>query len=603
MLALRAGILKLCNYRFDSMATTNKNKTAIERTLLRWLLVFIPPLILVGVSVSIFAFLWKSEQQAADVRFQTRTNELAGDLEKTLTSYSDFIEATGGFFHSKQQINQAEFRSFVSKSLLRHSGFDMIGWAPASDAMTVTIHEPAMAATDFSTIAPDLLIQSRDSGRMVSSRPGETLESATNVVRVQLLAPVYAGQTQLPTIDSRRNDFRGFAVGVVNVNELVESALIEKGGDDILLTLSDETTTQVSNDLYCCDATLRHGRRHKDVYTIFGGRRWRMRFQSSQAFDESAHSWQPLLVAGAGLLLSLAIAAVLWLTTARTETFQRLVDERTADLKQANEKLQASTDQLAISNQALENSNTELQQYAYVASHDLQSPLRSVKAFSNMLSEDYHDKLDETAAEYIERIVEGVQRMQGMINDLLDYSRVESQGRPLKNADLNEIAKDAAAILDGVAKDENGAIYIHDLPEVACDRRQMVQLLQNLVGNGLKYRGEADPIIHVSAQRGEGEWIISVRDNGIGIDPKHHDQIFDIFRRLHNSSEYPGTGIGLAVCRRIVQRHNGRIWLESEKGAGCNFLFTIPDCEPPAEDVEATKEETSLYCSDLSVVS
>lgn len=567
-----------------------------ERQLTRWLLVGAAPLVLFTISLSVWAYLRRSETTAANARFTGRAGELTGDLENAFADYFDQIEAVRGFVNSKPELSKADFHPFASQVMVRHSGLDAIAWAPANHLHQAAIAEPESAiaritppysAESGSLRAP--AIRARDSGRIVSGPPLESIESGRVDIRLQMYAPVYAGDTRLPTVESRRRDFRGFVAAIVDMNKLVDSVLAEKGGDDLLLTLSDETTASISSQLYCCNEQLQAGSRTHDDYTMFAGRRWRIRFQSSQAFDSAAHSWQPFLVAGAGVLLSFAVGAVLWLTTQRAETFQRLVDERTADLQQANDQLRESTDQLAVSNKALEQSNTELQQYAYVASHDLQSPLRAVKAFSGMLKEDYRDSLDDHAAEYIDRIVDGVGRMQGMINDLLDYSRVESQGRPLSLASLKEIAEDAAAILDGVARDENGVIHIHDLPEVACDRRQMVQLLQNLIGNGLKYRGDADPIIHVTAQRGENEWIISVQDNGIGIDPKHHDQIFDIFRRLHSSSEYPGTGIGLAVCRRIVQRHNGRIWLESEKGAGCNFLFSIPDYEEHA-NVSPAKE-------------
>ncbi len=225
---------------------------------------------------------------------------------------------------------------------------------------------------------------------------------------------------------------------------------------------------------------------------------------------------------------------------------------------------------------ALEASNIELQQFAYIASHDLQTPLRGIAGFSQFLQQEYQGRLDETADGYLVRIIEGTKRMQTLIKDLLSYSRIDSRSRPFEPTNLNEVVEDAVTILDSSIQDSGGTVTRDELPTVAADRSQLVQLLQNLIGNALKYHGDQTPRVHVSAENGGHEWTISVRDNGIGIEDKHHERIFEIFRRLHTQTEYPGTGIGLAVCRRIVQRHNGRIWVESEPGRGSTFRFTVP---------------------------
>ena len=231
--------------------------------------------------------------------------------------------------------------------------------------------------------------------------------------------------------------------------------------------------------------------------------------------------------------------------------------------------------ELARQAQELSRSNTELEQFAYVASHDLQEPLRMVSSYVQLLSRRYKDKLDSDADDFIGFAVDGAARMQVLINDLLTYSRVGTQGRPFEPTDCNNIIRRVIDDLTGIIGDAGATVVYDDLPTISCDATQMGQLFQNLVANALKFRSEDPPKIRVSAEGRDGEWVFSVRDNGIGIAPDYFEQIFLIFQRLHNRSEYSGTGIGLAVCKKIVERHGGRIWVDSEHGKGSNFHFTL----------------------------
>jgi len=226
----------------------------------------------------------------------------------------------------------------------------------------------------------------------------------------------------------------------------------------------------------------------------------------------------------------------------------------------------------------LERSNKELEQFAYVASHDLQEPLRMVSSYTQLLAQRYEGQLDEKAKKYIDYAVDGAVRMQGLINDLLAYSRVNMQGGTFESVD-SHLALGAALRNLSAAMQENGALVINDdLPTVQADTSQLTQVFQNLIGNAIKFRGTDPPRIQVSAGDLGHEWCFSVKDNGIGIDAKYADKIFVIFQRLHTRQEYPGTGIGLAICKRIVERHRGRIWFESEFGQGSIFYFTLPKC-------------------------
>ena len=248
------------------------------------------------------------------------------------------------------------------------------------------------------------------------------------------------------------------------------------------------------------------------------------------------------------------------------------------DRKRAEEELRRQARELA-------RSNAELEQFAYVTSHDLQEPLRAISGYLQFLQRRYGDKLGEDADLFITRSVAAAMRMRTMINDLLTYSRLDIRGKEFELTDSSAALGQAMDNLQ-VAIEEGNAVIVHDpLPLVMADASQLVQLFQNLLGNAIKFRSDRRPEIHVGAERlplqqaGEGwdgGWLFSVQDNGIGIEPGHAERIFAIFQRLHTWEEYPGTGIGLAVCKKIVARHGGRIWVESEPGLGSAFYFALP---------------------------
>jgi PAS domain S-box-containing protein len=240
------------------------------------------------------------------------------------------------------------------------------------------------------------------------------------------------------------------------------------------------------------------------------------------------------------------------------------------------ERKRAETKLLEL-NEELIRSNKELEQFAYVASHDLQEPLRMVSSYTQLLARRYQDKLDHEAREFIHYAVDGANRMHNLIQALLSYSRISTRGAQMNTpVDLREAMEEAVAHLRVAISESAAKVTAAGLPTVAADRTQMVQLFQNLIGNSIKFRKhEEPPRVQISAEKTGHEWIISVKDNGIGIEPQYFERIFVIFQRLHGTRQYPGTGIGLALCQRIVQRHSGRIWVESEPGQGATFHFTI----------------------------
>jgi signal transduction histidine kinase len=224
----------------------------------------------------------------------------------------------------------------------------------------------------------------------------------------------------------------------------------------------------------------------------------------------------------------------------------------------------------------LQRSNTELEQFAYVASHDLQEPLRMVASFVQLLEKKYKDKLDSKANHYIDRVVDGASRMQSLIEGLLSYSRIGRKEITFSKVDTNAIFERALLNLSEIIHQTDAVITKDELPSVLGDATQLVQLFQNLIGNAVKYkRPDVRPQVHVSAKQEDKQWIFSVRDNGIGMEPQYFDQIFQIFQRLHTRENYPGTGIGLALCKRIAERHHGRIWVESVSDESSTFFFTL----------------------------
>lgn len=277
--------------------------------------------------------------------------------------------------------------------------------------------------------------------------------------------------------------------------------------------------------------------------------------------------WWLISLVTALLIATAAVAGLIW-RRQRARFFKEKY-EMTDALRESEERLRA-----VVAN--LERSNRELEQFAYVASHDLQEPLRMVSSYTQLLARHFEGQLDEKAKKYIDYAVDGAVRMQRLINDLLAFARVGTRATPFKPVDTHALLGAAIKNLSVSIAEARTMITNDDLPTVSADASQLTMVFQNLAANAIKFRGETPPHIHVSAVQRDREWVFSVKDNGIGIDEKYKDRIFIIFQRLHTREEYPGTGIGLAICKRIIEHHGGRIWFESQPGRGATFFFTIP---------------------------
>jgi signal transduction histidine kinase len=445
----------------------------------------------------------------------------------------------------------------------------------------------SLASEATQGLAPDLFEVIRQTGTPHIEDAGASSESFHNL-SVGFSAPIYGA----------RGDFRGAVATRVPVENL--RTIFEQEGrlrygegtyDWVLLTregmiISEQHQPQVMDDLPMkieVPSWLRaaaaptqpgfveevHERRGTPVvtgyartqgYKNFRGLDWIVLFRLNH--DQVYAPVDRLLWTVGGI----ALLVILPLTGYSIWVSWRLGRERN-DLITAQHNLEHSVAELG-------RSNADLQQFAYVASHDLQEPLRMVSSYTQLLARRYKGKLDPDADEFIAFAVDGATRMQQLIQDLLAYSRVSTGGRQFKPTSAETALGYALDNLRYVMK-ESGAVVTHDpLPTVIGDQKQLEQLFQNLLSNAIKFRGQEPPRIHVSA-RTDANWLFSIRDNGIGLDPQYGDRIFVIFQRLHNRQEYSGTGIGLAICKKIVERHGGRIWVESEPGKGATFYFTI----------------------------
>jgi PAS domain S-box-containing protein len=266
------------------------------------------------------------------------------------------------------------------------------------------------------------------------------------------------------------------------------------------------------------------------------------------------------------------------------EHLEELVAQRTCELEAANEQLRNEITHRKVAEEALlrtaedlKRSNLDLEQFGYVASHDLQEPLRAVAGFVKLLEHRFPDKLDAKVREYIAGAAEGATRMEQLITDLLAFSRLSTEGRAFAPVNLEAPLQAALSTLKFSIRKANAVVTNDPLPTVRVDESQMVQLFQNLLANALKFRGEHSLQIHIGARAEEGRWVVRVQDNGIGIAPQYFERIFQLFQRLHTRKTYPGTGIGLAICKKIVELHGGKIWVESQPGQGATFCFSVPE--------------------------
>jgi len=385
-----------------------------------------------------------------------------------------------------------------------------------------------------------------------------------------MFAPAYQGKLPRSTPAERRAALLGFVYSPFRVGDFM-SATMEPPNARVALELYDGAGIDPAALLYTpASSTFPRRPRFTAARTLdVGGHRWTLGFASTPEFESALDHRTPEFILYGGTVVSALIFAIaLSLLTGRRRALA-LADRRTLELRTTNERLVRQT-------RELERSNAELEQFAYVASHDLREPLRTVTSFTQLLEEEHGQGLQGDARRYMQYIIDGNRRMQMLIDDLLSLSRVGSRTAPHVPLSVAEVLQDVLQALTQALEESGGGVELAGtLPDVIGDRTQLVQLFQNLIGNALKFRSREPPRIRVAAMRDEDWWQLAVADNGIGIDRRYFDRIFVIFQRLHGRGEYPGNGIGLAICKKIVERHGGLIWVESQVGQGATFYFTL----------------------------
>ena len=601
-----------------------------------------------AVTVAVMGFLSvrRMERDQARAVFGGIAKDRLAALRERIGANLLGLDLVGRFYDGGEKVERLKFRLFVAPFLARRRCVQAVEWIPCvpdaeRDAYTLSVRQegfPEFEITeeqghgrmiqaprreeyfpvhflepyggnekalglDLASEAVRLegLNRARDSGEMVATGPITLVQEPEEQLGFLVFVPVYRRGARLDTARDRHANLSGFAVGVFRGDDLlrettsqfhpagIDMALFDQsspGGERLIAWHPSRLRNGPASEAAAASGTRRDGLHYSARLTV-AGRDWLLVCTPAPEFLAAQGQWGSWLF----LVAELALIAVLVTSLAANGRRASRLERLTAQLSGANERLglevadrKRAEKALSERTEALARSNAELEQFAYVASHDLQEPLRMVTAYVQMLARRYQGKLDANADEFIAFAVDGAQRMSVLINDLLSYSRVTTRGKDFAPTDCKAVMENVLADLQ-VAIEESGAVVTHDpLPTILADGVQIGRVFQNLVGNAIKYHGAQAPRVHVSAGRQGEEWRFAVRDNGIGIAPEHQERIFVIFQRLHARQEYVGTGIGLAICKKTVERHGGRIWVESEPGKGSTFYFTVPIREAEAND-------------------
>jgi signal transduction histidine kinase len=457
----------------------------------------------------------------------------------------------------------------------------------------------------------EALLKARDTGEYTITGRIKLVQGKRDAYAVLAYLPVYKRNASLERVVDRQKYLSGFALGVLKIPELYESSLqfLSPAGIDVYLF--DATEKGAPAYLYHHTSRLSQADSNMDNEGVYetletqkniiqrrvqaGSRDWLMVFQPRQAFLKKFSNNYPDLVLVLGLLITLTLSIWIYNKLMYTITIENRVNERTQQLNEKVEVIKNQNKELEDSKKAtlnlledleqakgdleereflLKRSNEELEQFAYVASHDLQEPLRMVASFTQLLEKRYEKKLDKKGKEYISYAVDGSKRMQKLIDNLLQFSRIGRKVNDVEEVDLNKLVDEIKTDFQLRIKETNAKIIYDQLPVLNVNRSQIKHLFQNLISNAIKFC-EQPPIINISTQKIGNGWEFKVSDNGIGIAEKYLDKIFVIFQRLHTRKEYEGTGIGLALCKKIVENYGGNISVESELGKGTTFQFII----------------------------
>lgn len=579
----------------------------------------LPLVLMFSIVVWLFVFVSGQEQQRLQTVFEAHSKDYLTRFERDLKDDYQAMHAVAAFVREHPALSRDSFERFTESQIALLVGVKSLSWIPVVSGSERAAFETAMRAEgieDFEIrelgsngqlqraaerpfYAPVTYIVPRQGNAPAIGFDDESEPTRAHAIAMarRLNRPSASGAITLVQDGTARRgmlvvlpvwqgaqQIRGYVIAAVRSDALIEASLRGLEDEGIEVAVIERDHHQQEELLYGTRANSDNGLSLMLPLTV-AERDWQLHFHLSPRYLFANRSWSVWTMLAGGMLFTGLTGMFLLLVIGRGSRVEQIVVERTIALAKLNALLGQEVERShELENAArhraeqLATSNRELEQFAYVASHDLQAPLRNIASFARILERRYHDKLSTEANEFLVFIRESVSELQQLIDDLLSLSKVNPQSAQMHPLPLGEPLRRAREQLQAVLDETRANITVEPLPPVRGDARLLTQLFQNLIANAVKFQPAGQkPEIHIRAYREVGgDWHCEVADNGIGIAPRNHEKLFQIFRRLNPVDQYPGTGIGLALCRKIVGLHGGRIWVESTPGEGSRFLFTLP---------------------------
>lgn len=558
---------------------------------------FLLALVLTGGATAVATQYVHDRQQA---QFDTDIDKVNDAIQRRMVANEQILRGGRGLFAASISVERAEWRAYVQTLNLSnlYPGIQGVGFSKLIAPEDLAAHEALIRAEGFPnyTVRPpgprdvftsiiylepfvnrnlrafgydmfsepvrhEAMVRARDTGEAALSGKVTLVQETDTDVQAGFLIylPVYRNGAPTDTVQQRRDALVGWVYSPFRIRDLMQG-ILGPGIPSLHFDIYAGAERDPASLLYASQGVPAASGQGVEHSVTYAGAEWTLVYRP--AAKEQTLALLPGTAFGLGLVSSFLILGLTATLSGRRERALALADQMTRELRRSEE--------------ALAQSNKELEQFAYIAAHDLREPLRTVSTFTGLLGDRYRGHLDEKADEYIDFVVSGTLRMQNLVDGLLEYSRVNGERKPAEPVSLNEAWDEAIGNLQTQIQTTRSRVERDALATVVGHRGLLVRLFQNLVSNAIKYRGAKDAVVTCSARHDHGSLVVSVRDQGIGIDPKYQQQLFVLFRRLHAQHQIEGTGVGLAVCKRIVEQHGGRIWVESQEGQGATFHFVLP---------------------------